>query len=386
MCSYFSTYPGALRVVSLTGLVVLLLQSACTPEVGSSQTAELQIGTILGNTANSGFRSAVEPREFVFPLDHGAHPAYRSEWWYFTMVLEDSAGAEYGAQFTLFRQAIAPERFAPGPWGNAQMFLGHLAVTDVARGEHRHAQRFARGHPQLAGVRTVPGFSALIEDWTLTELDATTWALDAADHAAGFALNLQLEPTERFVLQGEGGLSRKGPGSASYYYSQPRMLTTGKITIDERVFAVTGLSWLDREWSTSVLEDYLVGWDWFALQLDDGRSLMMFQLRRRDGQRDAFDHGMLIDGVRHTMLSVDDFSLEPVTYWRDREGTDWPIGWHVRIWEERYDVHALVPDQLMDTSIVYWEGIVGVTDENDREAGRGYLELTGYRTTGGRGG
>jgi predicted secreted hydrolase len=377
-------------------LTTLLVLSGCEePSIDTtSSMTGLRIDTLLGK-GDAAFARADQPRDFVFPQDHGPHPAYRSEWWYLTAVLNDDAGNDYGLHYTLFRQALTPEPPGTGPWLTGQAYLGHLAVTDVSRGLHLEAERFARGHPELAGVKIDSDFAAMIEDWTLSGsvepgLDLT---LAATEHNQ-FGVDLAIRQTQPLVLQGERGWSEKGPGSASYYYSAPRLELNGTLTVGDREVSVAGLGWLDREWSTSVLAEGLEGWDWFALQLDDGRSVMAFQLRRADGQRDAYDHGLLVDhdqlaevpvadadttGV--TLLKPENFALEAVRYYQDDTDIQWPVSWTLTVGDEVFEINAMLDDQRMDLSIVYWEGIVEVLDAGGNQIGRGYMELTGHNPT-----
>jgi predicted secreted hydrolase len=219
-------------------------------------------------------------------------------------------------------------------------------------------------------------FSLLLEDWRLVQ-NGDVWRLDAALPEA--RVQIELDMSVPIYLQGEAGLSRKGPGQASYYYSMPGIPARGRVWLDGAPRDVRGLGWLDREWSTSVLSEGQVGWDWFALQLDDGRRLMVFQLRRRDGARDDYDQGLLVsaDGVAEHLTAAD-FSLSPRRYWRDGHGADWPVAWRIELDGEVLHVVAMLDDQQMKTSIRYWEGIVAVRDEQGERLGRGYLELTGY--------
>jgi predicted secreted hydrolase len=352
----------------------------------------------LGGVADEGFLRAQQPRQFVFPADHGAHPGYRSEWWYVTAALADGQGREYGVQFTLFRQALTPAPVAEGPWHAGVVYLGHLAVTDVAAQYHTEAQRFARGHPQLAGVRGGGDWALYIDDWTLQQQHeqqqpALTFRIKAQDRGRSgheFGVDLRLTGTGAIVLQGQRGLSRKSADGGSYYYSVPGLQVQGTLHLADHPVTVSGLGWMDREWSTSVLPEGVAGWDWFALQLRDGRSIMAFRLRRRDGSRDKFDHGIVVGaqapregvigagdpGVR--VLSPTDFELRPLRYWRDERGIEWPVGWSLAIGEETFSITALVDDQVMETAILYWEGIVGVADQVGVDIGRGYMELTGY--------
>ena len=378
------------RTWLLTSLLVLTGCEESSIETPSGMTG-LRIDTLLGES-DAAFARADQPKAFSFPLDHGPHPAYRSEWWYLTAVLQDSAGNDYGLHYTLFRQALNPQAPGEGPWLTGQAYLGHLAVTDVSKGLHLEAERFARGHPGLAGVGIDDGFAATIEDWSLhgSADPAFNLTLAATEHDQ-FSVNLDIRQTQSIVLQGERGWSEKAPGSASYYYSVPRLDLNGTLEIEGREVSVTGLGWLDREWSTSVLAEGLEGWDWFALQLDDGRSIMAFQLRRQDGQRDDYDHGLLVDrreqaevsvaaagtpGV--TLLKPHNFTLQAVLYYRDDTGIRWPVTWQLRIGEEDFTIRAMLDDQRMDLSIVYWEGIVEVLDGSRKHIGRGYMELTGY--------
>ena len=362
----------------VSGLVFLFVLSGCKDPEGSVPGGALRVATLLGEPPGAEFLTADAVRPFVFPRDHGAHPRFRQEWWYLTAALEDaSAGDEYGVQFTLFRRALAA-RPGDGPWRSAQAFLGHLALTDVERERHVEAERFARGHPRLAGVRAAP-FAAWIEGWRLESVGAATWPARLQAGAETFGVDLVMRNTHPPVPQGDRGLSTKGPGAGSYYYSVPRLAIEGTLWIGDRAVEVRGLGWFDREWSTSALGPEQIGWDWFALQLGDGRSLMAYQVRRRDGERGAYDQGLLVsvDGGTRA-LGVADFSLSPERFWRDDTGARWPIRWRIAVGEEVFVVDAAIEDQVMDTSIRYWEGLVRVSDPLSRDLGRGYMELTGY--------
>lgn len=370
---------AALLAGGLAGLVALC---GCEDRSGSFHTGALRVATLLGEPSEqpsqAEFLTADTVRPFVFPRDHGAHPRFRQEWWYLTATLEDVAsGDEYGVQFTLFRRAVAADP-GDGPWRSAQAYLGHFALTDVGREDHVEAERFARGHPRLAGVRATP-FAAWIEGWRLESTGASTWPMRLQARAETFGVDLALRQTRPPVPQGDRGLSTKGPGAGSYYYSVPRLAIEGSLRIGERRVEVAGLGWFDREWSTSGLDAEQIGWDWFALQLGDGRSLMLYQIRRRDGARGAYDQGILVspDGNLRK-LGSNDFSLSSERFWRDDVGTRWPIRWRLAIGDEVFLVEAAIKNQVMDTSIRYWEGLVRVSDEMARDLGRGYMELTGY--------
>ncbi|MGB1341911.1 MAG: lipocalin-like domain-containing protein [Pseudomonadales bacterium] len=380
--------------VLLTCMVVVLATSGCQPEAPSTAAVAsgLRLHNLLGDPNQEGFARAEVPREFVFPVDHGPHNQYRSEWWYLTAVLEDDRGREYGLHFTQFRQSLVPMPTGKGPWHTGQAYLGHLAVTDVASGVHLEAERFARGHPDLAGVISGTEFSAVIEDWSLkgSAMGPVVLSLSASEPDQ-FGVDLQIKQKGPIVLQGDRGLSEKGPGSASYYYSIPRLQIEGTLKLSDRQVPVTGLGWLDREWSTSVLGESLAGWDWFSLQLDDQRSIMVFRLRRYDGTRDDYDHGLMVDhrrldgravvgrgdaGIR--VLGSEDFALTPSRYYQDDRGIQWPVAWRLKIGAEEFLINALLDDQTVDLSIRYWEGLVEVRETSGDRLGRGYMELTGY--------
>ena len=368
-------------------------------DAGAGVGEGLQVGRMLGGDDDAaGFAEASLPRAFRFPDDHGAHPAFRSEWWYLIFTLKAvgssstrlapgispmearTAGSrvrEYGVQFTLFRRALFPGGDPADPWRNGQAYLAHFALTDVAAGTHRHAERMARGHPVLAGVEVTDGrATAWLEDWRLV-MAPDGWTLRV--ETDGLAADLTMRPEKSFVSQGDGGLSAKGPDEASHYYSAPRLRTRGHVQIDGERHPVTGWGWLDREWSTSALSSEQVGWDWFALMLDSGEDVMAFRLRRRDGARDPYDHGAWIDptGAARS-LSAGEFRLTPTGHWRDEEGRRWPTRWRLAVGERRFTIAAALNDQRMDTLLTYWEGLVRVTDAQGRDVGRGYMELTGY--------
>lgn len=367
------------------GAAVLLF--GCTEgESDASRSLRSALGSSNGSAAE--FARADSIREFVFPADHGPHPAYRSEWWYLTAVVStagtglQSAPREFGIQFTLFRQGLEAGRGetrlpndGPWAWRTGQGYMAHVALSDIAARRHLAAERFSRGHPELAGARADP-FRVHLDDWELASTSDGFSPLRLTAKTADFSADLVLTVKRPAILQGEGGLSRKGPDNASYYYSIPRIEARGEVVVGGSSHAVSGLAWIDREWSTSVLGEAYQGWDWFALHLDDGRDLMLYQLRRLDGRTDDYNAGSLRDGTAARTLAADDFSLRPIEHWRG-----WPVAWKLVIRGDpvqQYAVRAAIKDQVMDTAVRYWEGVVYVEDDDGRQRGKGYMELTGY--------
>ncbi|KGE03200.1 lipocalin-like domain-containing protein [Pseudohaliea rubra] len=362
-------------------LLALLLLAGCGDR---ETTTGLDVASALGGDATAGFARANAPRQFDFPADHNAHPAFRNEWWYFTGQLTAANGERFGYQVTFFRIALAP----PAPprasaWATQQLWMAHSALTAIDAGRHWHRERFARDALGLAGQQSEP-FRVWLEDWTLAGGDGGTFPWQLSIDAGDFTLVFTLEPQREPVLQGDGGLSQKSAetGNASYYYSITRLTTTGTLTVGEEQYAVTGLSWLDREWSTSALGEGQAGWDWFSLQLASGDDLMLYQLRREDGSRDRHSAGLLLgaDGRRQP-LSADAFSLEPARWWQAESGVRYPVAWRLQVPGASLDlrIEAAVDDQEMATAVRYWEGAVEVrAAESGAAAGRGYLEMTGY--------
>ena len=367
------------RLVRTLAFALTFTLAACTEP---PPPPTLSVAEQLGNQPAEGFARAEAPRAFVFPADHGPHRAYRNEWWYFTGNLDAADGRRFGYQATLFRIALDADPPArDSKWATSEAWMAHLALSDGATGTHRGVERFARGAAGLAGA-TVEPLRVWLEDWTLSSADGgATWKLDAA--ADDFRLDLTLRADRPVVLQGDGGLSQKStePGNASYYYSVPRLVTTGTVTIDGKAHAVTGQSWLDREWSTSALGADQAGWDWFALQLADGRDLMYYRLRRKDGRVDAMSRGSLVgaDGQRVELGA--DLPLTPVRWWTAPDGRRFPVEWDLALPGETRTlrVAAVFDDQYMTLAVRYWEGMVDVRDRATGETlGRGYLEMTGY--------
>ncbi|EIJ35435.1 lipocalin-like domain-containing protein [Thiothrix nivea] len=342
------------------------------------------LNSALGGVADAGFARAVGSREFHFPQDHAAHPDFRNEWWYVTGNLQTESGRHFGYQVTLFRIALTPHPpDSPSVWATHQVWMAHVALTDVEAGEHWHDQRFARGAVGLAGQASNP-FRVWLEDWQIVG-DGTgdfPWAIGVK--AKDFSLNLQLGLAKPPVLQGDHGLSQKSnePGNASWYYSVTRLQTLGDIWRGDEHFTVTGESWLDREWSTSALSADQTGWDWFSLQLQDGHDLMFYRLRKQSGEADPHSAGKWVqpDGQAQTLVAQD-VELKPLRYWQAESGACYPVAWEISLPKQqwRWRVEALVDDQLMRVGITYWEGAVKVVDaESGRPLGYGYLEMSGY--------
>ncbi len=367
-------------------LIPALLLVACEPAKPVVE-YRFDVANLLSQKDNMGYALALSPRSFRFPADHGPHPDFRNEWWYLTGNLDSEAGERFGYQVTFFRSAVTPrETPRRSAWAGRQIWMAHVAVTDTAAGRHHAAERFSREGPGLAGAVLSP-FRVWLEEWSIAgNGDAFPWRIRV--NSDRFSLDLSLHPEKPPVLQGEKGLSRKSSarGNASYYYSIPRLLTSGVIETDGSRHKVSGRSWLDREWSTSALSEDQAGWDWFALQLDDGYDLMFYRIRRKDGTVDRQSTGSLGDrSGRKTQLSPEDLSLQPLSWWTAPDGSRFPISWRLTLkgLKRTMEVRAAIPNQLMDLSVKYWEGAVDVfAPHTNQTLGRGYLELTGYKGLG----
>lgn len=350
----------------------------------------LTLGETLGRDEAAGYAKALTPRPFIFPADHGPHPEFKTEWWYYTGNLAAADGRRFGYQLTFFRIALTPsggER--PSAWGASQISMAHFAVTDAEEKHFYSTERFARNALGLAGAQAFP-FRVWLEDWQASSADGVfPMRLEAADDEV--AIDLTLEAGKPVVLQGEQGLSRKSaePGNASFYYSLTRMPTRGRLKLGDTEIVVSGNSWLDREWSTSALAPDQTGWDWFALQFDDGFELMYYQLRRQDGSADPASAGVWVvpDGSS-SVLAREDLQLEPTGRWTSPRGGSYPAGWRLRVEREQLDlrIEPLLADQELDATIRYWEGAVRISGERAGKpvSGYGYVELTGYAEESGR--
>ena len=308
----------------------------------------------------------------TFPQDHGAHPGHRIEWWYVTANLTDESGAPLGVQWTLFRQAAAPNDTGTG-WASQQYWMGHAALTTADA--HHHAERLARGGIGQAGVEAAP-FSAWIDDWSFDSEGADFSPLRLSATGAEFAYALTLATDAPMVLQGEGGYSLKSDrGQASYYVSQPFFTVTGTVTLNGEDRAVTGRAWMDREWSSQPLAPDQTGWDWFSLHLDNGAKLMLFRLR--SGTRAPYLAGNWIDpDGTSTALTPDAITMQPLDT-AQVAGRTLPVTWRLSVAGRDLDVtvRALNRDSWNGTSFPYWEGPIAVEGSH---GGAGYLEMTGY--------
>jgi len=346
----------------------------------------MDMSGLLASADIEGYDRALQNRPFEFPRDHNSHPRFKTEWWYFTGNLLDDDGNAFGFQLTFFRFALTPADISAGSsWRARDAWMAHLAVTDVARGRFMRAERFSRDAVGLAGNGAEP-FRVWVEDWAAISEGTDPFPLHLHASMEDASIDLRLDPTTSPIAHGENGLDRKGPeaGNASYYYSIPRLATSGQIAIDGTLHRVSGSTWLDREWSSNALSDELAGWDWLALDLSDGRAIMVYRLRTHDGRSSAYSSGSLIsaDGAV-TGLTSEEIELEPRERWTSpATGHSYPIAWKLRLpsHDLELDVTAVIPNQEMDLSVRYWEGavIAKAPPGQPSVVGRGYLELTGY--------
>jgi predicted secreted hydrolase len=329
----------------------------------------------LGSEAE-GFSAVTFGETPEFPADFAAHPDYRIEWWYVTANLTDEQGKDWGVQWTLFRQAMAPqtEEQAQDGWQSAQVWLGHAALTHA--GGHQHADRLARGGIGQVGVRAKP-FRAWIDDWSLEgDADLQLSPLQVSAGAEDFNYQLNLQAEGPLVLHGERGFSRKSDrGQASWYYSQPFYRVDGEVEWQGERHRVSGRAWLDREWSSQPLAEDQQGWDWFSLHLHDGIKLMLFRLRSEDGSHFYSGTWITPDGVSEPLES-DGITMSPLAQTKVA-GRSLPTRWRLQVAGKDLDieVQALNEQAWMGTGIPYWEGPINVTGSH---TGVGYLEMTGY--------
>ena len=353
----------------------------------------LAVGAVCGDNA-TGFRSVTGPCRFSFPEDHGAHPGYRTEWWYYTGNLRAVTGQQFGFQLTFFRRQLRPSearRDWPEPasaWRTNQIYLAHAALTDVSARRHVMAERVSRAALGMAGAATeLEETRIFLNNWEAV-IAPTKHTLRMTDEA--FDLALTLAPTKGPISHGEEGYSRKGgdPEQASCYYSFPRMAASGRVRIAENDYVVSGEAWMDHEFSTAPLAEGVTGWDWFSLQLDDQRELMIYLLRLETGGLHPASSGTLIGpGGQVTHLTQMDFQAQVTRRWTSpATGATYPLAWEVRLPERGLELQleATLDDQEMittgSTGVTYWEGSLSVSGQSGGLplTGRGYMELTGY--------
>lgn len=358
--------------------------AGCGQLVTTTTTQKIDVaGALSGNT--EGYSVADAPRDFVFPLDHFAHEDFRNEWWYFTGNLLDDAGHRFGYQLTFFRISVSPVEPGRGSaWATSQLWMAHFAVSDGTNQRFYAFEKLERGVMGLAGFAE-EGFAINVDDWKITGTGGGDFPWQLYAQKDGIVLSLMVQPEKDIVLQGDNGLSSKSLDgkNASYYYSITRLATGGYIEIGGKKYYVSGLSWLDREWSTSALAEDQAGWDWFSLQMGDGTDIVYFQLRYKDGSTYPYNEGLIVaadGGV--TRLGTGDIPLEVIKTWQSPLGGVYPVEWWAQVpaLGKTIIIKAVYPGQELDLSTRYWEGMVDIYDAQDTShpIGRGYMELTGY--------
>ena len=323
---------------------------------------------------------ALPPASLQFPRDFGAHPDFRTEWWYVTGHAR-AGEREFGFQVTFFRTRVDAAQQMQSRFAAKQLVFAHAALTDVQGRKLWHDQRIAREGFDIARAAT-GDTDVRLRDWSLVRrADAYRAQLAAAD----FALDLRCAATQPVLLQGEQGLSRKGPErkQASYYYSEPQLAVTGALTLKGQRFECTGKAWLDHEWSQELLHPQAVGWDWIGMNLEDGSALTAFRLRRQDGSALWAGGSFRSRSGELQVFGPQDVDFTPGRRWTSPlSQASYPVEWTVRTGAGTFAVEAVIDQQELDsrasTGAIYWEGLSDLIDSNGRRIGRGYLELTGY--------
>lgn len=376
-------------LISLLGLFAVLFLLAIGNQFfqqGKSLPEASLVSLNLKTFPSDAFQRASPKRTLVFPGDHGPHPDFQTEWWYYTGNLSSTEGDQFGYQLTFFRRALTPptERVDRlSNWTSDQVYMAHFTLTDVSSESFHFYERFSRDGVGLAGAQTSP-FNVWLLDWQVSETEPGIYQLEASEER--IKIELRLTDLKGPILQGDQGYSQKGPhpGNASHYYSLTSLKSEGRLQIDEHSYQVSGMSWMDHEFSTSVLSDGQIGWDWFSIQLDDLTELMLFQIRREDGSIDPYSSGTWISTDGSTSkLELGDFQITVLDTWQSPHTVAaYPARWMISIPAKNLslEITPLLEDQELRVSYAYWEGAVNVQGRiNDKPVnGKGYVELTGY--------
>jgi predicted secreted hydrolase len=336
------------------------------------------------------------PCHFDFPKDHGAHPGYRVEWWYYTGNVKTVQGKPYGFQLTFFRTQMSPPGAEktwpqnPSSWRTKHLYFAHAALTDIHGRRFYHDEQTARGAVGLAGVEQERGLTKIFLGKWSAVVGATQHRLSAVSDV--FAIDLTCKPVKPVAVHGDRGYSLKGrrPESASCYYSLTRLKASGLLTVNGEAYSTNGTAWMDHEYSSAPLEQNLVGWDWFSLQFQDQTELMIYLLRRREGDFSRASAGTFVERSGQAVhLNDKDFQVEVLDYWKSpNTGARYPSQWRIRVFplDLDLDVQPNLPDQELvtrrSTQVTYWEGSVSATGRarENPVRGVGYVEMTGYAT------
>lgn len=348
----------------------------------------------LGALLWPGAAQALPARALTFPRDHGSHPELRTEWWYITGHVQ-AQGQPWGFQITFFRSRVNATQGLQSAFAAKQLLFAHAAITDVKGQRLQHDQRIARAGFGVA-LASEADTHIRLQDWTLERGDVpgSTAADDPRSRyttritGSELGLELQFDSTQPVLLQGQQGLSRKGPDAAqaSYYYSQPQLSVGGHLTVAGRRMAVepgTGRAWMDHEWSEALMHPEAVGWDWIGMNLGDGSALTAFRLRLADGSALWAGGSFRAPGRPVQVFGADTVVFTPERVWTSPASqARYPVQWRVQTPVGGFGVHALLDAQELDsqgsTGAIYWEGLSDLHDTRGKVVGRGYLEMTGY--------
>lgn len=348
----------------------------------------LLIGVCLSQAID--FRIAEPGYPFLFPRDHGAHPEFKTEWWYFTGNLT-AEGDEYGYELTFFREGITHPKAHENPsrWAVRNLYLAHFAITDATSGQFHFKEKISREALGKAGSER-GGLGVWIDRWSVRQMGDEMHLMAEGNDLDKLKLKLKLVKSKSEIIHGKNGISKKGDavGQASHYYSLTRLLTTGSLWIDGREIQVSGFSWMDHEFGSSFLAADQVGWDWFSIQMNDGNEVMLYRIRRKDGTTDPHTSGTWINPKGQSRsLTVNDFTLTPTGHWTSPESQGrYPVRWNIEIPSEGLFLTStplLDHQELMtarSTRVTYWEGASRFSGFRQGRplSGRGYIELTGY--------
>ncbi|CAH0350687.1 lipocalin-like domain-containing protein [Aquabacterium sp. CECT 9606] len=343
------------------------------------------LGTYLALPAVAAHPEIKPGDALRFPRDFGAHPEFRTEWWYITGRLRTADRQTLGFQVTFFRSRVDTAQDNPSQFAAKQLILAHAALTDVASRQLLHDQRIAREGLGLAGASTTDTH-VYLRDWSLQRSGSATQSLYQAQvKATSFGFKLDMRSTQAPLVQGQAGYSRKGPlpSQATRYYSQPQLAVTGEVTLKGQAQAVTGQAWMDHECGEGLLAPDAVGWDWIGMNLRDGSALMAFRVRRADGSTSWAGGSFRAPGQAARIFKPEEVRFIPGRTWQSpATHATYPVEWQVDTPAGRFTVRALLDAQELagqqSTGTVYWEGLSELRDADQRVVGEGYLEMTGY--------